>query len=335
MARKRQIKPDYQEDEETAKLSPWARLLEIFLWCHLDRDALIEDSPRLIRSRVFPLEDHSIQDIEKWIDELCSSDITTVHGEKLRRLYRLEWQGKPLLYCPRLIEEHRVYDDEPQRFNVPRDVLESVIQSGSVPSQESILLSKIEELEGKLAEFSGQVSEPTEDPRGTREESEGEDGGIPQIDTDTEADKEAEAEVGSGSGGVEPARKKPKSLHPLGELWNEHCGKLAKIRGIAGDRAKSTKARWDDRPDPEYWAGVIKKIAETPFCNGTNRRGWRATFDFLIQPNTHNKVLEGQYEDWDVPDPPPGPQPVKLRTKADIIAENNNALRAQIAAGEL
>jgi hypothetical protein len=44
------------------------------------------------------------------------------------------------------------------------------------------------------------------------------------------------------------------------------------------------------------WMAVIGRIAASDFCQGKNDRGWVATFDFLIQPSTATKALEGAYD---------------------------------------
>jgi hypothetical protein len=41
----------------------------------------------------------------------------------------------------------------------------------------------------------------------------------------------------------------------------------------------------------------VKRIASSAFCTGTNDRGWRATPDWLLRPDTAAKVLEGKYDD--------------------------------------
>jgi len=87
------------------------------------------------------------------------------------------------------------------------------------------------------------------------------------------------------------------ALPPLAEIWNQHCGTLPKIRGCGGTRRRQAEARWREKPDAEYWAEVIGRINRSPFCRGTNNRGWRANFDFLCRPETQHKVLEGQYDD--------------------------------------
>lgn len=38
------------------------------------------------------------------------------------------------------------------------------------------------------------------------------------------------------------------------------------------------------------------RISTSDFCRGKNERGWVATFDWLLQPDTAIKVLEGKYD---------------------------------------
>ncbi len=45
------------------------------------------------------------------------------------------------------------------------------------------------------------------------------------------------------------------------------------------------------------WIDIINRISLSQFCTGTNNRSWRATFDWLLQPDTALKVLEGKFDD--------------------------------------
>jgi hypothetical protein len=82
---------------------------------------------------------------------------------------------------------------------------------------------------------------------------------------------------------------------PLVEIWNEHCGSLQKVKICNKSRLAKIRAREKDC-SLEEWAQVVTRISKSDFCNGSSVSGWRATFDFLIQPNTRAKVLEGQYD---------------------------------------
>lgn len=87
----------------------------------------------------------------------------------------------------------------------------------------------------------------------------------------------------------------PPPLPELAVLWNENCGSLPKAQKTNNARNHKAKLRFSE-DTVDSWIEVIKKIASSDFCLGKNERGWTATFDWLIQPETRLKVLEGKYE---------------------------------------
>jgi hypothetical protein len=54
-------------------------------------------------------------------------------------------------------------------------------------------------------------------------------------------------------------------------------------------------ARLRERP-LEEWRPIFQRINASDFCRGQNDRGWIATFDWALQPDTAAKVLEGKYD---------------------------------------
>jgi hypothetical protein len=82
---------------------------------------------------------------------------------------------------------------------------------------------------------------------------------------------------------------------PLFNLWNQYRGDLPEAIELNSERKEKSQARWDEVPEQAYWVRIIKGLAESEFCNGGNDRGWRADFDFLLQPRTRIKVLEGKF----------------------------------------
>lgn len=84
--------------------------------------------------------------------------------------------------------------------------------------------------------------------------------------------------------------------HPLARVWKENKGALPDIKAWNKDRQKKSDQRWSEKPDFEYWTEVVKKLSASKFCTGGNDRGWRADFDFLLQPNTHVRAIEGRYD---------------------------------------
>lgn len=85
----------------------------------------------------------------------------------------------------------------------------------------------------------------------------------------------------------------------LFELWNENCLQLPKANLFTAKRIKKANSLVRKIPDKSYWEGIIKKIANNKFCNGGGSTGWRADFDFLLKSDTHVKVSEGKYENFE------------------------------------
>lgn len=89
------------------------------------------------------------------------------------------------------------------------------------------------------------------------------------------------------------------SLPQLALIWNEGCGTLPKVRDAhpTSMRRKHAELRWREQPDAAYWRDVVKRVTESDFLMGRAKtdRPWRASFDWLIKPDTSTKILEGKY----------------------------------------
>jgi len=82
-------------------------------------------------------------------------------------------------------------------------------------------------------------------------------------------------------------------------LYNETCKSLSKIRSMSSNRKEHVKARWKQfNYDIDTFKEVFELVEKSSFLKGSNKRGWKADFDWLIK-NDHNmiKVLEGKYQD--------------------------------------
>lgn len=85
------------------------------------------------------------------------------------------------------------------------------------------------------------------------------------------------------------------ALHPLILLWNNYAPKLSKVNKSNSNRNKKINALWSQNT-PEEWCAVISRINASDFCIGKNDRNWKATFDWLLQPDVYLKVSEGKYD---------------------------------------
>lgn len=86
------------------------------------------------------------------------------------------------------------------------------------------------------------------------------------------------------------------NLNRLVGIWNENCGTLPRVIANSKSRDKLSKDRLSEEKNLDAWADVVKRIASSAFCCGNNERGWQATFDWLLKPDTRLRVLEGKYD---------------------------------------
>lgn len=84
-----------------------------------------------------------------------------------------------------------------------------------------------------------------------------------------------------------------KDLKVLLDYFNNNS-KLKNITAITEKRKSHLISRFK-----QYGINSFKKVvdncANSPFLQGQNKKGWIATFDWLILPNNYVKVLEGNY----------------------------------------
>lgn len=80
----------------------------------------------------------------------------------------------------------------------------------------------------------------------------------------------------------------------IAERFNSTCSGLSKVIKVTDKRKKVIDARLKEY-DQETIYKVFDIASSNRFLNGDNNRGWKADFDWLINPNNFIKVLEGNY----------------------------------------
>jgi len=82
------------------------------------------------------------------------------------------------------------------------------------------------------------------------------------------------------------------------EAWNDLAVDrgLPKVSKVTEARRRQVQARIKEYPDAGDWSKALSSIDKSKFLCGDNDRGWRANFDFLLQPSTFIKLLEGTYD---------------------------------------
>lgn len=69
---------------------------------------------------------------------------------------------------------------------------------------------------------------------------------------------------------------------------------LPKAEKLTPERDRKLRARLKEH-GISGWNQALQALCEQPFCLGQGGRGWKANLDFLLQPESFNKVLERAY----------------------------------------
>ena len=100
----------------------------------------------------------------------------------------------------------------------------------------------------------------------------------------------------------DPVEKKWTFKDEVISFFNEKMARtsIPLLRSIENKRAKMLKARVMQFGRQAVFE-VIEKAAASEFLNGSNKRGFVATFDWMIKPNNFAKVLDGNYDKTNSP----------------------------------
>lgn len=94
---------------------------------------------------------------------------------------------------------------------------------------------------------------------------------------------------------------RPAEARVLFEIFNEANKRLPPVREFTVDREKKCRTRLRNSRDVRQYLRdfreAIEHANETPFCRGEGEKGWKVSFDWLIE-NDRNlyKILEGNYD---------------------------------------
>lgn len=82
------------------------------------------------------------------------------------------------------------------------------------------------------------------------------------------------------------------------KLFNEICHSLEPAKYLTSSRREAIEAM-KTKYSAEQIEECFKRAEASAFLKGQNKRGWKATFDWLIQENNMAKVLEGNFSDYE------------------------------------
>lgn len=126
MARIRTIKPEFWVSEQVVDCSPIARLLFIGMWNFCDDGGVHPASCRMLKMEVFPGDDVSPSDIERYVSELISAGLLTEYEAGGKRFWHVTgWRHqkieKPTKKYPGPPNESQGGDDQSPTCRQPVD----------------------------------------------------------------------------------------------------------------------------------------------------------------------------------------------------------------------
>ena len=87
----------------------------------------------------------------------------------------------------------------------------------------------------------------------------------------------------------------PSLMSEILDEWNQTAG-LKKCLLLSDKRRRSLESRLRNSFFISNWKNAISRTSTSLFCRGENDRGWAASFDWFIQPDTVIKIMEGKYD---------------------------------------
>jgi hypothetical protein len=88
----------------------------------------------------------------------------------------------------------------------------------------------------------------------------------------------------------------PEGASAVVESWNL-IRELPKCQKLSGKRLSALNARLTDPWWRENWATALARIPRSRFLLGDNKTGWKADFDWFIQPDSVLRISESKYDD--------------------------------------
>jgi hypothetical protein len=126
----------------------------------------------------------------------------------------------------------------------------------------------------------------------------------PSADGDTSRPAPEQPETTCEVEDTEPTPEAPKKAacpyKRIVEAYNVRLGQyLPTVRELTDKRKKHVRARWQSNPERqsvEWWDSYFEYVSRSPFLCG-QKNGFRANFDWLVNPSNLTKVVEGTYHD--------------------------------------
>lgn len=96
---------------------------------------------------------------------------------------------------------------------------------------------------------------------------------------------------------ADPDRSAPCPFEEIVKAFNAICVSFPEVKKITDGRKKAIGARWREAQSLDAFREIFAAAEASPFLKGSNDRGWRADFDWILKAANWTKISEGNYRE--------------------------------------
>lgn len=85
------------------------------------------------------------------------------------------------------------------------------------------------------------------------------------------------------------------------ENWNSLGAPFSKCLVVSSERGSKIRRRFSESFFRDHWQAAVLKLQTCPFLRGENEKKWVATVDWFLRPGSVGKIIEGIYEEKNIP----------------------------------
>lgn len=134
MARARNIKPGFFQNEDLAELEPLARLAFIGMWTIADYKGCIEYRPKRLKVQILPYDDCSMDEIVSALDKSGFISTYSVRGQAYIKIANFEKHQNPHKNEREAGSDIPDFDEKAHKINVLEKIQINPEQNGSAPA---------------------------------------------------------------------------------------------------------------------------------------------------------------------------------------------------------
>jgi hypothetical protein len=303
MPRNRMIKPDFWNDEKLGTESESIQLTFIGTWTFSDDYGVVRANPMWLKNQIFPYKANlRIEVFSKWLEVLEGHDVLvlfTVRNEKY--------------YYIRTFRQHQSVEKPSKTRNCSEEELKAAMISLGYEEQENGSWQKKGELSENSRVVVGEHSEPKRSVSVSISKSEVKRANALVVSGETteERNRQTKSKYKELITALQNEDTKtvwtdlkefirentPGFIEPYVDAWNlfaENYG-LSKIEAVSDGRKRKFNTRVQEKSFD--FLKVLEKIKTSRHLRGDNQRGWKVTFDWIIENDkNYLKIIEGNYD---------------------------------------